>query len=331
MNAMTAPPDPDVELIRRHGGPLSHGVLNPSHSRFRVAGIDGLVGFSVTHQCAVALGDPVCPPGQLAPLADAFTAHCDGQHWAILYTAATARLQAHTHAQGFGSIEFADFLFGDPQHDPETGHEGRHMRQNLNHTRRLGVTTREYYGQTAPDALLEAEAEAICERWRASRCGPQMYLGIPRLFTDRPGRRWFVAESEGHIVGVLSLLQMGCFDCRHLINIVFSTPNAPIHTSELLVVTALRALREEGAHSVCLGIGPRATLGRIDGFGSASVLLARQVYRLAAKLGHLHGKAVFWEKFGLTRTEPSFLLFQPPHVRLRQILALLGTFHFSLA
>ncbi len=55
---------------------------------------------------------------------------------------------------------------------------------------------------------------------------------------------------------MLSMLRVGCGDCHELINIVFSSPASPPHTNELMVATVLRALREEGASWICLGVGP---------------------------------------------------------------------------
>ncbi len=320
-----------IELVRRHGGAVAHAALDPSCNTFRVPGIDGLIGFVLTRRCAVALGDPICMPERQGALADAFAAHCADNDWSIIYAAATASMQAYARERGYGTLEFADLLIADPRHDPEAGPKGRHLRQNLNHTRRLGVSAREYHGTTAPDARLEAEVEVACQHWRSARRGAQMYLAPPRLFADRSGRRWFIAECAGRIVGVLSMLQVSCIVGCNLINFVFSTPSAPIHTNELLVVAALKALREEGARSVCLGVGPRPALGRIEGFGGIFEFLARHLYRVAARSMHLHGKTVFWEKYGVSHRQALYLLFQPPRLGLRELDALLRAFHFSLA
>jgi lysylphosphatidylglycerol synthetase-like protein (DUF2156 family) len=193
------------------------------------------------------------------------------------------------------------------------------------------VAIREYRGETAADPALEARAEEACGEWLNARHGAQMYLAKPRLFTDRPGRRWFLAERGGRVVGLLSLLRVNFFGCRDLINLVFATPEAPRHTSDLLVTAALRTLREEGTRLLCLGIAPRAELGRIEGFGGGSGFLARRTYRLASTLLHPHGKAVFWEKFGVFRRESLYLLFKPPRVGLREVYAIFHAFHLSLA
>ncbi len=319
-----------VELVRRHGRSVSHAALDPSFSHFRVPGIDGLIGFRIIQGCAVVYGDPLCEPEKRCYLADAFAAHCEVNGWLVLYVAATAAMRAYASARGYGTIEFADELKVDVQQDPEEGPEARHLRQNLNHTRRLGVTVREYRGDELSDARLEAQAEAACKKWQNSRHGPQMYLGNPHLFADRWGRRWFVAERSGEVVGVLSMLDVRCDECRRMINLVFSTPAAPPHTNDLLVASALKALREESGPSVCFGLGPRPALGCIEGFGDISELLARRIYQLDARMLHLHSKTIFWEKFGVIRREPLYLLFRPPHIRIRFLIALARAFHFSV-
>ncbi len=106
---------------------------------------------------------------------------------------------------------------------------------------------------------------------------------------------------------MLSMLRMDCFESHHLINIVFSSPTAPLYSNELMVVTALQALRDEDISSVCLGVGPLAALGQIQGCNSATEFLSRKLYQLAAKTMNLHGRTVFWEKYHVTQREPLYL------------------------
>jgi hypothetical protein len=98
-----------------------------------------------------------------------------------------------------------------------------------------------------------------------------------------------------------------------------------------MVTTVFKALREEGEQSVSLGVGPRATLGEIHGFGRFTSSLARFFYHLSNKMVPQHGKTVFWEKFGIVHREPLFLFFPRPWVGVREFRALLRTFNFSMA
>jgi hypothetical protein len=80
-----------------------------------------------------------------------------------LYAVATEAMRAYAGGHGYGTIEFADLSMADPRQDPEAGTKGRHLRRNLNRTRRRGVTVREYRGETSPDAGLEAQSAEVLE------------------------------------------------------------------------------------------------------------------------------------------------------------------------
>ena len=323
-------PSSDIDLVRRYGGPVSQAALNPSHRTFRTPGIDGMVGFLLAHRCAVVLGDPMCPPGQRDELTAAFVKYCSDNNWSVIYAVATGNMRSFVNETGGGMLEFADILVANPQHNPEAGSKGRHLRWNLNRARRQGVKVREYQGNGSPDTKLEVQVMEALGSWRTGRKGFQMYLGSPRLFADRPGCRWFIAECDGSVVGVLYMMRVNCAGCRYLIDLVFSTPNAPRHTNELMVVSAFQALREEGEEAVCLGVGPKALLGEIQGFGTLSSALARSFYKISNMMVPQHGKTIFWEKFGIMHREPLYLIFQKPRVGIREFHALLKTFNFSM-
>jgi lysylphosphatidylglycerol synthetase-like protein (DUF2156 family) len=319
-----------VDLVRRYGCSVSHAALSPQHSIFRAPGIDGLVGFLVMRQCAVVLGDPICAPEDKTALADAFAAHCADNGWPILYVIATKDMLAYAQERGYAMMEFASLLIADPQYDLKTGHQNFHLRQHLSHVGRTGVTVQEYHTGITPDDHLEAQMESVYRRWVSARRGLQMYLADQRLFEDRSGRRWFIAELEGSIVGILSILDINCFDCHYLINIVFSLPEAPLYTNELMVVEVLSTLRKEGVRSVSFGVGPLAALGRVEGSGRLSEFLSRSIYRLASRVMSLHSKTVFWEKFHVARREPLYVLSQSSRFGLRELTALSMAFHISV-
>ncbi len=325
---MTEPLSTTVDLVRQYGGPTSHAALIPSIRTFHTPAVDGQISYWLVGRRAVVMGDPICAPENKACLADAFADYCIGNSWSIVYIGATASLQSYALQRGYGSMEFASLLAADPQDDPELGPRARHLRQHLNHVRRTGVTVHEYLGE--PDTELETQAQAACEAWLRGRHGPQMYLGRPRLFDDKMGRRWFIAEQAGKVIGYLSLLQVGCAKCQNYINLMFSLPTAPLYTNELMVVTVLRALREEGVNSVCLGVGPLEALGRIEGCSAIADTLSRKFYRLVEKLTHQHNKTLYWEKFRVTQREPLYLLFQSSRIGLSDLYALLRALNFCV-
>jgi lysylphosphatidylglycerol synthetase-like protein (DUF2156 family) len=312
-----------TERVRQFGGALSHALLDPSCRGFETDGVEGVVAFDVVGKCAVVFGDPICANAQREALEAAFEAYCREHGWSTIVVATTTPNGHHRAA----SVTFGDLLFADPRHDPESGHAGRHLRQNLARTRRGGVVVSEYVGERDED--LEARAQAACDAWRTAG-GTAMFITTPRLFTERLGRRWFVARRGDEVVGLLSLLRAGGVG-GHLVNLVFAAPGAPSHTADLLVASAMRVIRAEGAESICFGIGPRpATELELDGLRRASVSLAKHVYRIGDRLVHFHSKTTFWEKFGPLRRVPLFIRFEPPHLGVRECRALFRAFHFSL-
>jgi lysylphosphatidylglycerol synthetase-like protein (DUF2156 family) len=283
-------------------------------------GVDGIVAFQVIGKCAVAFGDPICASSHKGLLQDAFAAHCRGRGWSTIAVATTEPKSERSS----GAVGFADLLFADPRNDPATGHSGRHLRQNVNHVRREGVSIHEYHGD---DERLEQLALATCERWRAKQ-GASMFITDTRLFTERMGRRWFFARKKGEVIGVLSLLRADNVG-GNLVNLVFADPNAPGHTTDLLVLETIRTLREQGAESLCFGIGPRPEI-HVCGFHPMSVALAKSVYKLGDRLVHFQAKTAFWEKFGPLSRAPLFIRFEPPQLGVRECRALFRVFNFSL-
>jgi len=307
-----------TERVRQYGGALSHALLNPSCGVFETAGIEGAVAYDVISKCAVEMGDPICASADQDALQSAFERFCREHEWSTITVATTTSSRDHS-----ASVTFGDLLFADLHHDPTSGRAGRHLRQNTNRASRDGVTIEEYAGH---DEELESRAQAACDQWRTEN-GASMFITDTRLFTERIGRRWFVAKREGNVIGVLSLLRAGNVG-GHLINLVFAAPDAPAHTTDLLVVSAMGALRKEGAESICFGIGPRREIA-LEGLGRTSTALAKSAYRFGDRLVHFEAKTVFWEKFGPLRREPIFIRFVPARLGVRECRALFRAFHFS--
>lgn len=63
-----------------------------------------------------------------------------------------------------------------------------------------------------------------------------------------------------------------------------------------------------GVRSVCLGVGPLAELGQVEGFGGVTEFLARGIYRWVTKVMSLHDRTAFWEKYHVAYHEPLYLL-----------------------
>lgn len=328
---VSEPIDADVDLVRRYGGAVSHAVLDTAYQTLKVNGIPGFLGFRVLHSCAVALGNPICAEHHQLALAAAFLDFSRNNGYSTVFAVSSRTLADFVCKNGGGAIEFGQLLLGNPMIDPEEGPNGGHLRTSVRFPLRNGVTVRIYDGNGPIDHALENSITQASKAWLSHRRGFQLHIGSHHFFNHRSGCRWLVAEHDGHVVGVLSMLQMGEADCYHLIDLVFSTPDAPKHTNELLIVQAYKQLRMENAAAVCLGVAPRLQLGETIGFSGFATFLARNFYALTNKLAPQSGKATFWEKFGVVERIPLYLAFPDGHISTPKFRARLETFNYSFA
>mgnify|MGYP006271068943 FL=1 len=320
----------DVALVRRYGGAVSHSTLDPVCQTFRIPEIDGFIGFHLHHGCAVAMGDPICSPTEQEILANAFIDYAASQGWTVIFAVASDALRPLMTKVGGAMVQVADLLIADAQQDPLQGPRGSHLRTSTRLPLREGVLIHEYDGNAAPDPVIEERVMAAMESWRTHRTGFQLHIGSHLVFRSREGCRWLLAEQGDKVCGILTMMRINTAGCGLLIDLVLSTPSAPPHTNELLIVSAFHQLKREFQKSVCLGVAPRAMPGEIIGFGPISTRLARFFYYLTMKLSPQHGKAAFWKKFGITRREPLYMMFLTPKVGLREFRALIKTFNGAM-
>lgn len=180
------------------------------------------------------------------------------------------------------------------------------------------------------DLVLEAEMEELAQAWLAERHGLQMYVTPIDLFGLLDGRRWFYARHLEHISGVLTAVQLDAIDGfmldHHLV-----TADAPIGTSESLVVAALHRFGDEHCRWVSFGPAPAHEIGEIHGLSLLSTRVARFLFRTANDALELDSRNRYRKKFQVARTEPAYLLVSPRHVGLREAAGFMNAFHFSLA
>jgi lysylphosphatidylglycerol synthetase-like protein (DUF2156 family) len=170
------------------------------------------------------------------------------------------------------------------------------------------------------DLALQRAMEHVGELWLKARRGPQFHISNIYLFNDCMGKRWFYAKRGNEVVGVISLNQLQASQ-GWLLNHLMLTKEAPNGTSELLVVSVLDVLRNEGCHYATAGIATLKDLGQIRGLGKASTGMARLFFKIARKIAHLDGLNMFWGKFHPAR-KPSWLLFSKNQISIRELVAL---------
>ncbi len=322
---------PVGDLVVQYGGSIAHGVLEPHSHTFRCDEVDGVVGYVQSWGCAVGLGDPVCAPLDLPRLAARFRDFCASCGRDTVYAAGSERFAATACASGAAAIEFGETLIFDPRHDAQAGSDGRELRKKVYRARREGVRVEEYQPlRSGRDPGLEHALDAVVTRWLDARHGFQIYVSHVNLFDSAmAGRRWFYAHVGARVVGLLCLIRMEA-RAGWLLQHLLADPDAPIGITELLVADCFSTLGGEGCRYATFGPAPAAQLGIVRNMGGRSEAFARSVYAGAFRLFHLGNHTHYQRKFQVADVEPTFLVFDPPHVGVRDLIGVMRAFNVSL-
>jgi lysylphosphatidylglycerol synthetase-like protein (DUF2156 family) len=233
--------------------------------------------------------------------------------------------------RGAGAVEFGRTLTFDPRRDPQAGARGHELRKKVKHARREGVVVEEYRPEPIRDRALEHSLEEIASEWLGGRHGIQSYISHVQLFDPfLHGRRWFLARVGSHVLGELVLVRMESHG-GYLIQHLLAAPASPVGVTELLVVECFSVLAAEDCVYATFGPAPAEALGAIENLSRRSAGFARQVYASFYRRFHLGQRVQFQRKFQPASGEPIFLVFEPAHVRFRDVLGLIRAFHVSLA
>lgn len=314
-----------VNQVRRWGGSACDAVLDPACKIFSVESVEGIIGYREEPGCILVYGDPICPQSNLAALAHTFHQFCQKKNQNVIYIAATTTFMQWAMDNICNSnVEFGEELFIDPHDDPRerSGDNGSLVRRKVRHAMKEGTSVSEY---VTNNPMLEQAIESVASSWLKSRQGPQIHTSNVHLFADCLGKRWFYAHQDEKIVGVLTLNQLQAQE-GWLLNHVITTSDAPHGTPEILVVSALEAVRKEACHFVTFGPVPKKRLGQVVGFGKLSAWLARKGFDVASWHFHLEGRKKFWEKYH-PQSLPLFILFSQPSIGLKEIKALKNALH----
>lgn len=309
-----------VELVRRFAGATSDAILDSSMQLFTQEGIEGFVSYRLEAQVAVVFGEPTCRDADKPHLAQAFHEAMQKLSKNVIYITASQKFSDWA-IQNVSStmMEMGEELFLDPMKSPEKepGPLGSLVRRKTKRALREGVSVEEYQGSHVE---LEEEIERVGEVWLNHRKGTQFHISNVHLFEDRSGKRWFYAKQENRLVGVVTINRLEAQE-GWLLNHLMTVPDAPIGTSELLIISVLDVLRKEGCRSVTVGSATSKKLGKIVGMNPLFCLLARVLFQFGRKLGQLDGLSMFWSKFQ-PRRQSTFLLFGRRWIGARELVAI---------
>jgi phosphatidylglycerol lysyltransferase len=286
------------ELVLRHGwNATAYQILNPGIALWYPAAGDGVIGYVRRSGVRVVAGAPVCAPERLQGIVAEFATEARLAGERVCYFGAGARLAETLQRAGpCGTVGLGAQPSWDPRRWSAIIARRASLRAQLRRARNKGVAVTRWSAERAQSS---PELERLLREWlRELGLPPLHFLIESDTISLTRDRRIFVAMRAEHSVAYLVASPV---PSRRgwLIEQIVRGRSAPNGTSELLVDAAMRALADEGAEYVTLGLAPLSRQSRWADPGVPAWL------RLVLHWVRAHGRR-FYDFDGLDRFKTKF-------------------------
>jgi phosphatidylglycerol lysyltransferase len=310
--ARAADPTGDLLRLQTLHGYNAHSLVSvaPGARLWQTPEIDGAIVYCEFGRVWLAAGDPLASEEETAELARRFVAAARRRRRVAAFIPATERFARLGTQAGLCAVKVASAPYFDLRTWNPRGDRAKKMRAGVNQALRAGVTFEEAADVTDE---LRREAAALCGTWLESRRAAAGFGWLLALdpFRHAGHKKFFTArDTSGGLVGLLAASPMPSRGGWYMED-VLRRPDAPAGTADLLVVEALKRLRDTGARLATLGTAPLAADGD-DNVSTPGHTQTRRALRLVgARLGAFYnfaGVRRFKAKFAPSYWESEYVL-----------------------
>jgi phosphatidylglycerol lysyltransferase len=242
-----------LDLVLQFGwNATAYQIVNPGIQRWFSSAHDAVVGYVEHYGVRVVAGAPVCRTSKLAGIVQEFEA--DSAPRNVCYFGAEQRM---IEALPCDASHTQIVLGAQPAWKPADWNsmlsDHASLRAQLHRARNKGVAIERWENDLAAE---HPELQRCLTEWLRTRGLPPLHFLVePQTLSRLFNRMVFVARHHERVVGFLVASPI---PLRHgwLIEQNIRGRDAPNGTSELLIDTAIRAMAEEGARFVTLGLSP---------------------------------------------------------------------------
>ncbi|KAH7928703.1 hypothetical protein BV22DRAFT_1030465 [Leucogyrophana mollusca] len=321
-----------ADLIATHGNSTSTAWLE--RERYRTwrpaepisqSAFAPVQGYLEANGWVFGWGSPIVPDNAaLKPTAEAFVGWAHQLEMRPVYCCVDSALEEVLAGMGWSTVSCINEDVVDPEHVMELtegGGEGgssagsmvKDLKKNLRRAEKANVDVGEVRREGMGDAV-KRELESGIEAWKEARSGLQLAATSFDPWLDFEHRRYWVARVDGKAVGVLVLTPV---QDSFVIKNAVSFPKAPKGTSEALIHTALKDLRDEhssGDHdgdgnvSVTFSISAADDLKPTKNVSGWKFTWLNKTYSNVSQGAGLLNRSDFRSKFDSTR-EPMFVCY----------------------
>ena len=305
-----------LELVLRHGSSATASqTLHSGLQRFW-DGTDAFVAYADTGRAWVAAGAPVTTAARRSEVVSAFLSAARAAGKRACFFAVDEPL-FDSSGEALVSLSIGEQPVWDPRTWTASLARHRSLREQLRRARVKGVRARELDSSQLGASSVREQIESLCERWLSSRrLAPMAFLVKLEPFASTATRRTFVAEQNGRIIGLASLIPVparGGWFLEHLIR----APDAPNGTSELLVHSVMAWAERQRCAWLTLGLAPLS--GRLP-------TLLRLIRDASRPLYDFPGLRAYKAKFRPRFWQPAYLCYPRSAHALHAVLDTLSAF-----
>ncbi|UNI18455.1 hypothetical protein JDV02_004723 [Purpureocillium takamizusanense] len=294
------------------------GVLDPEYQTFTSRNGYGAVVYTVRDGTLVVSGDPLAAPEHFGPLLDELARFRKKKHLKIAFMGVSETFAMYAQKRRWIPLKVGRERVLNPITNKILSNQGAGKRM-LGQNRRLldperGAISIGVYapGIHGVDQAMEVELQIIYDQWRAERnCKKekdlQTFVTVYDLFCRRNVTFFlYTSDRDGRVNGFAALRNVGARSGFHL-DPCIASPTAPRGITDLLIVTAMRLLREAGVSYMCLGHEPLLDLGDMPNQDGIKARVARDMFHRVVDSAQLGGKRTYNDKFHPDESQSSEL------------------------
>lgn len=316
-------------LVREHGAStVSWFALDDDVDWFFSANGRAVIAYRYESDVLLAIGDPIGPSEEIAPLLQAFERFCQEHDWTFAFYQARPEQLEHYRARGWRTVHIGEDPVIDPARFSLAGTAMGNVRRTVNKLEREGVQVRHFMPGLAPftsapdhDALL-AELRAVSAEWLQGHAGGEKGFCMSRFQPSQLDSVWLSVAWRPDTQRVEAFATWVPIPARRgwALDLMRRRRDSASGVMELLVVRGVDAARERGDALVSLALSALVKASEPSGDAApdpARAFLMERLARFYDFRGLFHWKRKFAPTF-----EPRYLVFTDPLALPRIALAL---------
>jgi phosphatidylglycerol lysyltransferase len=255
-------PPAEVERAVRDHGHHSLSALAAQHDKHHLSVADGrgLVAYAVRGQIAFAAGDPLCADADREAAARDWLEHCRRNGWTpCVYEAAEERRELYGHL-GLRSLKMAEEAIVELPSFSLAGGSRAALRSMVHKVKRQGLEVSRYERRCGAAPAIDAQLEEISRDWLAERRLGEMGFSLGRFSLDALEEQHVFLACQGARVLAFTTWRPYRAGRAALLDLMRRRSDAPSGTMDLLVSSALEALRDAGLEEASLANAPLANV-----------------------------------------------------------------------